>query len=162
MLIISDTLKEVCLQSNVISLCLSQLEEPNPLLKQWLALCLGKLWRKYDPARWCGVRDSAHEKLQSLLWHDIPDVSRLAYLACKLHYFVLFLLQVRAAAVFAMGTYILNTAEDGNRTDQATSIDHAIAVQLLPLLTDGSPIVRQVWVVVVVVVVTLLFVFRNW
>ena len=68
-------IQEVCLQSNVISLCLSQLEEPNPLLKQWLAVCLGKLWRKYDAARWCGVRDSAHEKLQSLLWHDIPDVS---------------------------------------------------------------------------------------
>lgn len=74
------TVKEVCLQNNVISLCLSQLEEPNPLLQQWLALCLGKLWRKYDPARWCGVRDSAHEKLQSLLWHDIPDVSKVAYL----------------------------------------------------------------------------------
>lgn len=115
--------QEVCLQSNVISLCLSQLEEPNPLLKQWLAVCLGKLWHKYDSARWCGVRDSAQEKLQSLLWHDIPDV--------------------RAAAVFALGTYILNTAEDGSRTEQATNIDHAIAVQLLPLLTDGSPIVRQ-------------------
>lgn len=115
--------QEVCLQSNVVSLCLSQLEEPNPLLKQWLAVCLGKLWQKYDSAKWCGVRDSAHEKLQSLLWHDLPDV--------------------RAAAVFALGTYILNTAEDGSRTEQATSIDQAIAVRLLQLLTDGSPIVRQ-------------------
>lgn len=57
----------------------------------------------------------------------------------------LYFLQVRAAAVFALGTYILNTAEDGSRSDQATSIDHVVAVQLLPLLTDGSPIVRQVW-----------------
>lgn len=63
------------MQSNVISLCLSQLEEPNSLLQQWLAICLGKLWRKYDAARWCGVRDSAHDKLKALLWHDIPDVS---------------------------------------------------------------------------------------
>ncbi len=69
--------QEVCLQSNVISLCLSQLEEPNPLLKQWLVICLGKLWCKYDAARWCGVRDSAHEKLQSVLWHDLPDVNSL-------------------------------------------------------------------------------------
>lgn len=66
--------QEVALQNNVISLCLSQLEEPNPLLKQWLALCLGRLWARYDSARWCGVRDSAHEKLYVLLWHDIPDV----------------------------------------------------------------------------------------
>ena len=67
--------QEVALQNNVISLCLSQLEEPNPLLKQWLAICLGRLWSRYDPARWCGVRDSAHEKLYALLWHEIPDVS---------------------------------------------------------------------------------------
>ena len=65
----------MCLQSNVISLCLSQLEEPNPLLKQWLAICLGRLWKNFDPARWCGVRDSAHEKLFNLLWHELPDVS---------------------------------------------------------------------------------------
>ncbi len=68
-------IQEVCLQSNVISLCLSQLDEPNSLLQQWLAICLGKLWRKYDAARWCGVRDSAHNKLKTLLGHDIPDVS---------------------------------------------------------------------------------------
>ena len=54
------------------------------------------------------------------------------------------LFKVRAAAVFALGTYILNTGEDGNHTDQATSIDHSITVELLTLLTDGSPIVRQV------------------
>ena len=67
--------QEVALQNNVISLCLSQLEEPNALLKQWLAICLGRLWTRYDSARWCGVRDSAHDKLYSLLWHEIPDVS---------------------------------------------------------------------------------------
>lgn len=67
--------QEVCFQNNVIALCLSQLEEPNPLLKQWLAICLGRLWKKQDAARWCGVRDSAHEKLFGLLWHELPDVS---------------------------------------------------------------------------------------
>lgn len=72
-------------------------------------------------------------------------------------------MQVRAAAVFALGTYILNTAEDGIRSDQTTSIDHVIAVQLLPLLTDGSPIVRQVCVFFVCLLffVCLCFVFVN-
>jgi len=59
---------------------LLQQEEQNYLLQQWLAICLGKLWRKYDAARWCGVRDSAQEKLKNLLWHDIPDVSDATHL----------------------------------------------------------------------------------
>ena len=45
------------------------------MLKQWLAICLGRLWRKCDDARWRGVRDSAHEKLYNLLWDEVPDVS---------------------------------------------------------------------------------------
>ena len=44
------------------------------MLKQWLAICLGRLWRKCDDARWRGVRDSAHEKLYNLLWDEVPDV----------------------------------------------------------------------------------------
>lgn len=48
---------------------------PNPVLKQWLAICLGRLWQKYDAAKWCGVRDSAHEKLAPLLWDEVPEVS---------------------------------------------------------------------------------------
>ena len=72
---LSTPVQELCLQSNIISICLEQLDEPNSLLKQWLAICLGRLWRKYDAARWCGVRDSAHEKLYNLLWDEVPDVS---------------------------------------------------------------------------------------
>ena len=67
--------QERCLQSGVVSLCLGQLEEPNAVLKQWLAICLGRLWQKFDPARWYGARDNAHEKLIALLWDEIPDVS---------------------------------------------------------------------------------------
>ncbi len=87
--VVKDNLRgqEAAQQSNVISLCLSQLEEPNALLKQWLAICLGRLWSHYEAARWCGVRDSAHEKLYSLLWHEIPDVRELCgvsvYVVCE-------------------------------------------------------------------------------
>lgn len=40
-----------------------------------MAICLGRVWQNFDPARWCGVRDSAHEKLCSLLSDPIPEVS---------------------------------------------------------------------------------------
>ena len=32
------------------------------------------LRRKYDAARWCGVKDSAHEKLYYLPWHEVSNV----------------------------------------------------------------------------------------
>ena len=51
--------------------------------------------------------------------------------------------QVRAAAVFALGTYILNVSEVGH-SELATSIDHSVAMTLLPLVYDGSAIVRKV------------------
>lgn len=68
-------LQEACLQGNLIAICLEQLNDPHPLLRQWVAICLGRIWQNFDSARWCGVRDSAHEKLYSLLSDPIPEVS---------------------------------------------------------------------------------------
>ena len=33
-----------------------------------------QVWTNYDDARWCGVRDTAHEKLYRLLSDPIPEV----------------------------------------------------------------------------------------
>jgi regulator-associated protein of mTOR len=113
--------QNVCLQSNLISICLEQLDEPNPLLRQWLALCLGCLWRNNEEAQWRGVRDSAHEKLYKLLWDEVPDV--------------------RASGVFALGTFI-NSSTDGTN-DMAVSINRSIGVNLLALYQDPSPLARK-------------------
>ncbi len=56
---------------------------------------------------------------------------------------VVFPSQVRAAAVFALGTYIMNIPEDG-QSDLSISIDHSVGMRLLTLVNDGSPIVRRV------------------
>ena len=32
------------------------------------------MWTSFDAARWCGVRDSAHEKLYKLLADPVPEV----------------------------------------------------------------------------------------
>lgn len=58
-----------------MAICLEQLSDPHPLLRQWVAICLGRTWQNFDSARWCGVRDSAHEKLCNLLSDPIPEVS---------------------------------------------------------------------------------------
>ncbi|OCT62643.1 regulatory-associated protein of mTOR isoform X2 [Xenopus laevis] len=119
-----NTGQEACLQGNLIAICLEQLNDPHPLLRQWVAICLGRIWQNYDAARWCGVRDSAHEKLYSLLSDPMPEV--------------------RSAAVFALGTFVGNSAE---RTDHSTTIDHNVAMMLAQLINDGSPIVRKELVV---------------
>lgn len=67
--------QEVALQGSLVSICLEQLGDQNPLLRQWLAICLGRLWTNYDKARWCGVRDIAHEKLYTLLSDSVPEVT---------------------------------------------------------------------------------------
>ncbi|CAB3987511.1 regulatory-associated of mTOR-like [Paramuricea clavata] len=111
--------QEACLQGNLIAICLEQLSDPHPLLRQWLALCLARTWTKYSRAKWCGVRDSAHEKLQTLSNDPLPEV--------------------RAAAVFALGQFVGNTAE---RTDLANQVDFGVCMMLTNLAYDGSPIVR--------------------
>uniref|UniRef100_A0A8C4ZHJ0 Regulatory associated protein of MTOR complex 1 n=1 Tax=Gadus morhua TaxID=8049 RepID=A0A8C4ZHJ0_GADMO len=116
--------QEACLQGNLIANCLEQLSDPHPLLRQWVAICLGRIWQNFDSARWCGVRDSAHEKLYILLSDPIPEV--------------------RCAAVFALGTFVGNS---GERTDHSTTIDHNVAMMLAQLINDGSPVVRKELVV---------------
>ena len=66
--------QEAAFQGNVIAICLEQLNDPHPLLRQWLALCIARVWTNYSAARWCGVRDSAHEKLYKLISDPIPEV----------------------------------------------------------------------------------------
>lgn len=48
---------------------------------------------------------------------------------------------MRCAAVFALGTFVGNSAE---RTDHSTTIDHNVAMMLAQLINDGSPVVRKV------------------
>lgn len=67
--------QEAALQGSMVTICLEQLSDENPHLRQWVALCLGQLWDNYEKARWTGVRDIAHEKLYSLLEDPCPEVS---------------------------------------------------------------------------------------
>jgi hypothetical protein len=94
-------------------------------LRQWLAIALGRVWDAYEPARWRGARNNAHEKLFELLKDPVPEV--------------------RAAAVFALGTFI-NSCEE--RTEHANNLDHSIALNLINAVSeDGSQLVRQELVV---------------
>ena len=36
---------------NLISICLNEMEDADPVFKQWLAICLGTVWDKHEEAR---------------------------------------------------------------------------------------------------------------
>ncbi|CAG5031418.1 unnamed protein product [Parnassius apollo] len=114
--------QEAALQGSMISLCLEQLSDPWPPLRQWACVGLGRLWRGYDAARWAGVRDLAHEKLAALLHHPQPEV--------------------RAACAFALGTFVA-AGGCGARIEHANALDQQVGVQLAERLPpDASPLVR--------------------
>jgi regulator-associated protein of mTOR len=116
--------QEAAFQGNLIAICLEQLTDSNYLLRRWLCVCLGLVWDSYEEAYWRGVRDLAHEKLLSLLeQEDEADV--------------------RAAAVFALGTFVDAPIE---RTDQVNSINLMVGISLITraeVLNDESPLVRK-------------------
>lgn len=109
------------LQGSLVSICLEQINDKCPSLRQWLTICLGNLWQNNEKARWSGVRDLAHEKLYPLLQDNIPEV--------------------RAAAVYALGTFISSQTKD--RTEHANNLDRSIALTIFSTVgNDMSPIVR--------------------
>ena len=42
--------KDEVVAENLISICLNEMGEADPVLKQWLAICLGTLWNKHEEA----------------------------------------------------------------------------------------------------------------
>ena len=105
----------------MIAICLEHLNDPEPVLRQWTTIALGRVWDNYEPGRWRGARDNAPEKLFELLKDEVPEV--------------------RAAAVFALGTFVSSCEE---RTEHANSLDHTIALHLMKTaVEDGSSLVSN-------------------
>jgi len=129
--------QKASMQSNSIAMCLEALGESDSELRRWVCLCLGLTWADFPAARWCGVRDSAHEKIYEILDDPNPEV--------------------RAAAVFALGTFI-NC--NGERSEHANAIDHSVAMTIISKLgtEESSPLVRQE---IVVALHNFVLVFEN-
>ncbi len=84
--------QESAKQNHLIALCTflitdkNSADYKNPLLRQWCCICLGLCWQNYPEARWEGVRNTVDKYLIELISDPVPEV--------------------RAAAIFALGTYI--------------------------------------------------------
>ncbi|RNA24151.1 regulatory-associated of mTOR isoform X2, partial [Brachionus plicatilis] len=104
-------------QSHLIAACSFLLTDEgsrdyaHTLLRKWVCICLGLCWLKYPEARWEGVRNNAHLLLKKLIVDPAAEV--------------------RAAAVFALGTYIDAGHGKEGTFEQAIEIDSQIVSSLI-------------------------------
>ncbi|RCI02264.1 hypothetical protein CU098_008578 [Rhizopus stolonifer] len=115
--------QQACLRGNVINACLAHVKDPDPLLRQWICLCLAQVWLNNSEAKSAAIAENGHEKLCALLNDNVPEV--------------------RASAMYALGTFLA----DPNKTEQIVNIEHNIAISALTAMSDGSPMVRKEFVV---------------
>ncbi|CAM6087832.1 unnamed protein product [Calypogeia fissa] len=131
-----------CIQAGLISICLMHIQaavpreghsteaQPEPILLQWLCLCLGKLWDGAPEGQALAHRDNAKAILAPLLQEPQPEV--------------------RASATYALGTLVKMQTELASDTASAAedededglNSERDIARSLLRVLCDGSPLVR--------------------
>ncbi|CAM0135452.1 unnamed protein product [Umbelopsis sp. WA50703] len=112
-----------CLRANVINACLEHVNDPDPLLRQWVCLCLSQLWMNNSEAKASAIAQNAHERLCNLLTDKVTEV--------------------RASAMYALETFL----GDVNKTEQVVNIEHNVAISALVAMSDGSPIVRKEFVI---------------
>ncbi|CAO3586558.1 unnamed protein product [Absidia cylindrospora] len=115
--------QQACLRGNVITACLAHVKDPDPLLRQWVCLCLAQVWMNNSEAKAAAVAENGHEKLCAMLDDSVPEV--------------------RASVMYALGTFLGDT----NKTEHILNIEHNIAIASLVAMSDGSPIVRKEFVI---------------
>ncbi|KAG8088828.1 hypothetical protein GUJ93_ZPchr0011g27382 [Zizania palustris] len=128
--------QEACVNEGLIDVCLRHLqpENPNdaqnePLLLQWLCLCLGKVWEDFSEAQLLGLQSNALEIVIHLLSEPQPEV--------------------RASAVFALGNLVdigspsLNGGDDDSDYDEKMRAELNVVRSLLQVSSDASPLVRS-------------------
>ncbi|KAL4808806.1 raptor N-terminal caspase like domain-containing protein [Aspergillus unguis] len=112
--------QNVCLSSELFESCLMHLMDvENPLLRQWVCLCISMLWSDFPEAKWMGIRCAAPARLCELNFDPVPEV--------------------RAAMLHALTTFL----GIPDLTDQVAQIEESLALAVLPMSSDGSVIVRK-------------------
>ncbi|KAK8571454.1 hypothetical protein V6N12_027543 [Hibiscus sabdariffa] len=129
--------QEACIEAGLIQVCLKHLHaftqseaQTEPLLLQWLCLCLGKLWEDFSEAQMIGLQADVPAICAPLLSEPQPEV--------------------RASAVYALAT-LLDVgfdSRDGSGGDEEcddvekSRSENIIIKSLLNVVSDGSPLVR--------------------
>lgn len=99
------------------------LDMENPLLRQFCCLCLAHMWHDYTDAKWAAVASNAHLRLCDLAQDPVPEV--------------------RAAALYALTSFVGIDTPDAAQASQALSIEETVASIIMAMTTDGSIMVRK-------------------
>ncbi|KAJ1555272.1 hypothetical protein HK405_002840, partial [Cladochytrium tenue] len=112
--------QDACLKNDLLPSLILHLEDQDPLLRQWVCIGLGKLWEGFPEAKIACFKGGINGKLIALLNDPVAEV--------------------RAAAMFAMGTLMHDTQ---GRGDISLTVEYNIGLVIQPGIIDASPIVRK-------------------
>ncbi|KAJ1545750.1 hypothetical protein HK405_007690, partial [Cladochytrium tenue] len=112
--------QDACLKNDLLPSLILHLEDQDPLLRQWVCIGLGKFWEGFPEAKIACFKEGVNGKLIALLNDPVAEV--------------------RAAAMFAMGTLIHDTQ---GRGDISLTVEYNIGLVIQPGIIDASPIVRK-------------------
>lgn len=131
--------QEAANQDNLIFICFEQIDASNSAdqqlggpnscaanarLRKWACICLGLIWQRYENAYWRGHRDNAHQKLIDLLNLESEP-------------------EIRAAAVFALGTFVSCTCLEDSQSNSQINLQVAVSLINNNVHMDGSILVRK-------------------
>ncbi|OLL23090.1 WD repeat-containing protein mip1 [Neolecta irregularis DAH-3] len=116
----SKEAQAACLRPcSVLAACLRNLQDGDPLLRQWSCLCLSELWKDNDDAKMAAISETFHEILCPVLEDPVPEV--------------------RCASVVALTTFLGAT----DISEQVTAIEQYLGSAMLAVASDGSCMVRK-------------------
>lgn len=110
--------QSACLAGNLVTICLAQLNDADPMLRRWCILCLAKLWEGFEEAKVTAIREGAIERIKSLLTDPEPEV--------------------RAAAVYSLGIFI-GGSDSGQFNDVPLNSQAATSPEDSSPLSSNAP-----------------------
>lgn len=124
--------QRLCFSTELVAACVFHLEtSESPLLRQWCALLMGQLWKNFKDAKWICYKDGYLERLIRLANDPIPEV--------------------RASVISALTFFLPAESDDDDVSTSAllaakeelNQQEISVAIAILSLVGDGSPIVRK-------------------
>lgn len=115
--------RQTCLNAKLIQICLAQINDVDQSVRLWITLCLAEFWKDYEEAKQVAIKEQAHEKICTLLTDPFPEV--------------------RAAAVYALGTFISTRDTTIQPDTSRSSIEFNLGLTLPIVTSDASPLARR-------------------
>ncbi|KAJ3117804.1 hypothetical protein HDU96_005585 [Phlyctochytrium bullatum] len=114
--------QEALLKNDLLPALVPHLEDPDPLLRQWACLCAAKFWENHVEAGVACAQEGLHDKIAFMLVDPVAEV--------------------RAAAVFALGTLVPVGGAAGSGGLPGW-LEGVVCLSVVYGLVDASPVVRK-------------------